>query len=302
MSNTATAMHGLLEAEFFDFESTFVGDTLRIFVGKPPFVPPGKHPAIYAVDGNSAFAMTLSIQRMLAWGAEAPPAYVIGIGYPSEGGYVQALGKRNRDLAPTQSGDYAQRVLGSTYAANGSAFLRCIIEELKPFLATRYPIDAADATLFGSSLGGLFGAWTLLNAPTTFQRYVLASPAIWWNDEEVWQWEAARAAATRTLDAKVFISAGALEYPEAMRQAAVHVAANNPLLRAQVQSVMDWHDTHGWPRTTALCESLAAQLQSRNYAGLSVHCQNLPEENHMSVAPAVISRGLRYVFGSWRPR
>lgn len=302
MSNPTNAMQGLLEAEFFDFESRNVGDTLRIFVGKPPLVPPGKYPAIYAVDGNSTFAMALSIQRMLAWGAAVPAAYVIGIGYPTEGGYPQALAKRNRDLAPTVSGDYAQRVLDSKYAANGAAFLRCIVEELQPMLAERYSIDAADGTFFGSSLGGLFGAWTLLTAPTTFQRYVLASPAIWWNDEEVWQWEAALAARVRTLAAKVFISAGALEHPEAMRLAALHIAAHNPWLRAQVEALIARNDAHGWPRTAALCESFAAQLQSRNYADLGIHCQNLPEEDHMSVAPAVISRGLRYVFGSWRPQ
>jgi hypothetical protein len=42
-------------------------------------------------------------------------------------------------------------------------------------------------------------------------------------------------------------------------------------------------------------------LRSRNYAGLKIHCHNMPDETHMSVPPAVISRGLRYVFGHWRP-
>jgi hypothetical protein len=35
MPNTAIAMNGLLDAEYFDLESTHVGDTFRIFVAKP---------------------------------------------------------------------------------------------------------------------------------------------------------------------------------------------------------------------------------------------------------------------------
>jgi hypothetical protein len=47
--------------------------------------------------------MVTSIQRTLAWGAEAPAAYVIGLGYPTERGYLQAIAKRNRDYPPTDA-------------------------------------------------------------------------------------------------------------------------------------------------------------------------------------------------------
>jgi predicted alpha/beta superfamily hydrolase len=98
MSKTATQMNRLLDAEYFDFESAHVGDTFRIFVARPPFAENGRrYPVIYAADGNGAFPMLMSIQRTLAWGAEAPAAYVVGIGYPTESGYVQAVSKRNRD-------------------------------------------------------------------------------------------------------------------------------------------------------------------------------------------------------------
>lgn len=80
MPNTPIAMNGLLDAEYFDFESTHVGDTFRIFVAKPPFADKNKlYPAIYAADGNGSFPMVTSIQRTLAWGGEAPAAYVIGL-------------------------------------------------------------------------------------------------------------------------------------------------------------------------------------------------------------------------------
>jgi predicted alpha/beta superfamily hydrolase len=142
--------------EYFDFESTHVGDTFRIFVATPPSADKDKrYPGIYAADGNGSFLMVTSIQRTLAWSGEAPAAYVIGVGYPTEGGYLQAVLKRNRDYPPTDAGEYARAMLGATFAAGGAAFLRFLTQELKPELESRYAIDASDSTFFGSSLGGL---------------------------------------------------------------------------------------------------------------------------------------------------
>jgi predicted alpha/beta superfamily hydrolase len=302
MPNTAIAMNGLLDAEYFDFESTHVGDTFRIFVAKPPFAEREKrYPVIYATDGNGSFLMVTSIQRTLAWSGEAPAAYVIGVGYPTEGGYLQAIAKRNRDYPPTDAGDYARTMLGPTFAAGGNVFLRFLTEELKPELASRYAIDANDATFFGSSLGGLFGAWVLLTSPATFRRYILASPAITWNDEEVWRWEQACAAARSDLPATVFLGAGELEAADVARRYALETAEKNSLLRPRIKAMIAWFEEHGWPRTAEIGPEFADKLKSRNYSGLKIRCHNMPEETHMSVPPAVISRGLRYVFGHWRP-
>ena len=41
-----------------------------------------------------------SIQRTLSTGPAVPAAYVIGIGYPAESGFLQAIQKRNRDYTP----------------------------------------------------------------------------------------------------------------------------------------------------------------------------------------------------------
>jgi predicted alpha/beta superfamily hydrolase len=302
MPNLAIAMNGLLDAEYFDLESTHVCDIFRIFVASPPFADKEiRYPAIYAADGNSAFPMVTSIQRTLALGGEAPAAYVIGVGYPTEGGYQQAIAKRNRDYPPTDGGDYARAMLGPTFAAGGNAFLRFLMDELKPELESRYAIDGSDSTFFGSSLGGLFGAWVLLTSPTTFQRYILASPATTWNDEEVWRWEQACADARSDLPATVFLSTGALEAADVARRYALETAEHNPMIRPRIKVMIAWFEAHGWPRTAEIGPEFANKMRSRNYTGLKIHCHNMPEETHMSVPPAVISRGLRYVFGHWIP-
>jgi uncharacterized protein len=303
MPITAITMNGLLDAEYFDFQSTNVGDRFRIFVAKPPFADKEKrYPAIYAADGNGAFPMVTSIQRTLAWGGEAPPAFVIGLGYPTEGGYLQAISKRNRDYPPTDGGDYARAMLGSTFAAGGGAFLRFLTQELKPELEARYAIDADDSTFFGASLGGLFGAWVLLTLPATFQRYILASPAITWNGEEVWRWEQASANARSDLPATVFLGAGELEAADIARRYALETAENNPMLRSRIKAMIAWFEEHGWPRTAEIGPELADRMRSRNYPRLKIHCHNMPDETHMSAPPSVISRGLRFVFDHWKPQ
>ena len=303
MSNTSNAMNGLLEAEYFDLESSYVGDTFRIFVAKPPFADNQKrYPAIYAADGNGAFTMVMSIQRTLAWGGESPAAYVIGVGYPTEGGYLQAIAKRNRDYPPTDGGDYARAMLGQNFAPGAKDFLGFLTEELKLELESRYAIESSDSTFFGSSLGGLFGAWTLLTSPAAFQRYILASPAITWNAEEVWHWEEAYAETHRDLCATVYLSAGELEASDTARRYALETAENNPMLRPRIEAMIAWFEEHGWPRTAEIGPEFVAKMASRAYPGLKIHCRNMPDETHMSVPPAVISRGLRYVFSHWQPK
>src|SRR5690606_6559257 len=43
------------------------------------------------------------------------------------------------------------------------------------------PIDESRQTLYGHSYGGLFVLHALRTQPGAFQRYVAASPSLWWN-------------------------------------------------------------------------------------------------------------------------
>jgi enterochelin esterase-like enzyme len=164
------------------------------------------YPVIYVLDGNGAFPLVVGIQRSLASTAEAPAAYVVGVGYPTEAGYLHAVGKRNRDYAPNVGGAYERTAMGRPVTAGAPAFSRFLTEELKPLLKSRYAVDESDETLIGVSLGGLFAAWSLLTTPSSFGRYILVSPAIFWNSGEVWSWEQALADEQKDLSASVFVS------------------------------------------------------------------------------------------------
>ncbi len=299
MSHKITTMTGQFDAEFFDIDSKIVNDTFRIFVGKPAIIQPDStYPVIFVLDGNAAFCSVLGTQRMLTQGGEVPSSFVVGIGYPGNT-LMKSMSNRNRDYAPTEPGENEARALGGLVPAGGPAFLEFIRKELMPALAMHYPVEVTHTTVQGISLGGLFAAWVLLTQPATFQRYILGSPALWWREEQVWEWEQNFADANKDLNATVFLSAGALELAEHVRGDAVAIAEKNPELRDYIEEMIAWSDVHGWPEIAKLTEKFASRLQSRKYPSLQIHCHNMPDENHMSAAPAITSRGLRYVHGSW---
>ena len=302
MNYEVHTMNGLFDAEYFDLHSAQVGSNFRIFVGKPSsLAQKDRFPAIFALDGNVSFASLLGTQRMLTQGGEVPASFVIAVGYPGESLW-EAMAHRNRDYPPTEPREAELRALGGQAQAGGPAFFRFIQEELKPLIQERYPIDEKDYTLQGVSLGGLFATWVLLNAPEAFHRYILSSPAIWWRDEQVWEWEEAYAHKHKDLAATVFVGAGSLEVKEHLRKDALIMAEKNPHLRSHIEGMIEWSDEHGWPEIAKLTEPFTQRLQARCYPQLSIHCHNMPDENHMSAAPAITSRGLRYVFGSWKPQ
>ena len=289
-----TPMTGLHNAEFVDYYSGAIDEKFRIFVASPTFVEPGKkHPVIYVLDANGIFGVVMETARLLPFTGEIPTAFVVGIGYAVDHGLVGALSKRYRDLSPTEGGPL--EAMTRQWAAGpeqvtpggGPAFLKLLREEIRPAIEAAYPVDPEDATIGGASLGGLFVAWTLLTEPESFQRYVVISPSIWWNQEEVWQWEEAMAARTRDIDATVFVTAGDDPPP----------ALPGP----DPRDAYDAYEKYGWPRMASITPEFVAKLKSREYPSLKIDVHNMPHETHISVGPGAWSRGLRYVFGHWEP-
>ena len=99
----------------------------------------------------------------------------------------------------------------------------------------------------------------LLTEPAVFERWVLASPSVWWDDYVMFDREAAHAAVTDDLTGSVFMSVGGDESPSEFGR---HQA---------------FHD----------------QLASRGYPSLDLHWALLPGETHQSVIATAIIRGLR---------
>ena len=222
-------------------------------------------PVIYVLDGNGLFPLAAQIaSSMVAFSNKLPAALVVSIGYPADPALTRAdnfknrLTWRTRDFTPPPAIEPA----GATGGA--APFLAFIEQDLKPFVAARYPVDASDQTLAGHSLGGLFAAWTLLNAPDAFSRHVLSSPSLFWNDNASIK-QADTFAGRTDGPARVFVSVGEMETKERVSQDMIGVA-----------------------------RAFAEALQRRKSAGVGVEVtlQVFPGEGHISVVPGALMRGL----------
>jgi predicted alpha/beta superfamily hydrolase len=73
----------------------------------------------------------------------------------------------------------------------------------------------------------LFGTYALLKATTTFDRYIISSPSLWWDREVIFDVERQRAD-TERLQTEVFFGIGSLETDAGRRREAVNLADGHP--------------------------------------------------------------------------
>lgn len=266
-------------SQSYRLQGQAVDQAFQIDVALPPrpLTEGERLPVIYVLDGNACFGMAAQIARMLQFGpVPLPSTLVVGVGYAGEDA-LSALKLRWRDLMPSvdEAAVAMYRAAPPPWTlpddirpGHADEFLAFINEELKPFLEQRFPINGEDQTIVGISAGGLFALHTLFTAPASFQRYVAISPAVYWDNRMLLAEEAAQAAKAQDLPAHVFLGVGGLE------------------------------EAHHLPsRMVSNLYELDAILRQRRYPSLKLGFQVFPDETHMSVAPAGISRGLTEVFG-----
>jgi ferri-bacillibactin esterase len=297
IDNTGAA---LADTEIHYLQSRHVGDEFKLFVSLPTVPLPDGYrlPVIYALDANMTFGIVSDTARAMAIEGAVPPALIVGIGYRTGWLIPDAWVKRTRDFTPTSIPTFDRLASAMLPGAEGrtmesgraAAFLRFIREELKPFIAARYPVDSADATVTGISLGGLFPLVTLFTEPDTFQRYLACSPSIWWDKEWLLAEETKYAATHRDLPARLFIAAGGEETD----------ANSKAQMAAMPESVaplgQEMLNRDGKVMMVEYLETFVPTLRSRGYPRFLVHAHRFDGETHMSVYGAAVARGLRVLF------
>ncbi len=158
---------------------------------------------IYVLDGDYMFGMATDIARNLQIVREVAPVFVVAIGYPGDD-HGEWVNGRLQDMLAAPI-DMNGRQIGG----GGSAFQRFLVDELRPFVESRLPVDPARSFLAGHSLGGMFGAAVILDRPNAFAGYSIGSPALWIVPDLIERLRAAPAATgTRP---RVYVGVGAEE-------------------------------------------------------------------------------------------
>ena len=150
----------------------------RIYLWAPSRPAPATGwPVIYMLDGTAVFQALARAEGL------EHEAVVVGLGYDSPGRVDGAA--RAWDYTPRLPGAGPEGTPDPRAPArrNGGAqgWLDFIEDEVKPWVRSQVPVDPGRQTLYGHSYGGLFVLETLLTRPEAFQRYVAASPSLWWN-------------------------------------------------------------------------------------------------------------------------
>jgi len=256
--------------------SEYTGQTYEVHVMVPVSKKDGseKFPALYMTDANGGIPIS-QVTRSMQVAAELPRFIVVGIGYPVDNVF-HSLYLRQRDLTPSKMErvrypwpiDGIVEIKTGKQMGGAPEFLDFIQDKLKPFINTNYNTVPEESGYFGHSLGGLFGLYVLFNKPDAFNRYVLGSPAMWWDNEIIFSQAQKFLEANNELDANVYMAVGGLEEKTAPEK---HYVSN--------------------------VYKMDALLRSKPLSGFVLNTELFPNEGHTSVFGLFHSGGLRTVYG-----
>lgn len=241
----------------------------RILVSQPSGeAPPEGYPVIYALDGNAVFhtlAESARLQTRKPHGYD--PAVIVAIAYPS--GEPFDMTRRCYDFTmPAQLESLPKRPDGSEWPEHGGAdsFLDVLQNEILPMISRLFPVDTQRQSLFGHSLGGLLVLHALFTRPQLFTHYAAGSPSVWWGGYSL------------LLEQKQFSAM----YPGLKLQRKLLITIGAEELDHMVEDA---------EKLPVLLAPLAAE-------GLQVSLAKFPQEGHVTVLPAALSRLLRFVLES----
>ncbi len=132
-----------------------------------------KYPVIYLLDGSADedFIHIVGLVQFnnFSWIDRVPKSIVVGI----------ATTDRKRDFTyPTTVEADKKKYPTSGHSDN---FISFIEKELQPFIEIKYKTTTSK-TIIGQSLGGLLATEILLKKSTLFDKYIIVSPSLWWDN------------------------------------------------------------------------------------------------------------------------
>jgi predicted alpha/beta superfamily hydrolase len=221
--------------------------------------PARRYPVVYLTDPQWDFPLVYATAGNLAVDGAIPECILVGVGYAGERLDYEAL--RAGDLPPVPDPTIHQAAPGGLGA---DGFLRMLEGEVLPLVERTTPADPARRVLLGSSMGGLFALYAMMERPRLFPAAVAVSPAVLWANGWLFGHEERFAAGGGRLQGRVFLSGAAEEWPDFLA----------PIVRFE------------------------GRLRGRAYPELSLHWRLIEGERHSGTKAEGFTRGLRFSFGA----
>lgn len=219
------------------------------------------YPVIYLLDG-SADEDFIHVSGLIQfnnfpWINRVPKSIVVGI----------ANVDRRRDFTyPTKIEKDAKR-----YPSSGKSdkFITFLEKELQPYIQQNFRTSDSKM-IIGQSLGGLLACEILLKKPTLFNKYIIISPSLWWDN------------------------ASALDFPSIIYN-------ENFLSKTDVYIGVGKEGLSPGdnPRVMEVDANLLTEkLKSSKSKNLTVCFDYLPEENHATITHQAVFNALRILYPS----
>jgi len=213
-----------------------------------------KYPVIYLLDGSADedFIHIVGLVQFnsFEWINQVPKSIVVGI----------ATVDRRRDFTfPTTIEEDKK-----TYPTTGHSdkFISFIEKELQPYIQTKYNTNSSK-TIIGQSLGGLLATEILFKKPTLFNKYIIVSPSLWWDNGSL-----LNQSVSKLENTDIYIGVGKEGLTPTAAPRVMEVDAN------------------------ALADKIK-KLQNKN---VNVYFDYLPLENHATIMHQAVSNSFRLLY------
>lgn len=215
-----------------------------------------RYPVIYLLDGSADedFIHVVGLVQFCSfdWILQVPKSIVVGI----------ANVDRKRDFTgPSAVESERQRHPSSGHS---DKFISFIEKELQPYIRSGFKTNGV-RTLIGQSLGGLLATEILLTRPQLFEKYVIISPSLWWDNGSMLKRDAS---ALNNLQLMVYLGVGKEGLTPTKEPRVMEVDAN----------------------------VLADQLRSLKNSQLTLYFDYLPEENHATIMHQALMNAFRKIY------
>ncbi len=197
----------------YDFHSDILNRDFVIEIKQPvgagnPADTEITFPVVYSHDALMMMPHMAIGNQLQQLDGKLPGMYTVSINYPYDASPFNQAVWRFADLTADSA-----MIPGVPFPLGGGAdaFLDFINDELKPFVSSTFQIDESEEYFYGHSLGGLFGLHTLFSRTDTFDKYLISSPSIWWNEKSVVQTALDFIASHNDLDKRVHMVVGGEE-------------------------------------------------------------------------------------------
>jgi uncharacterized protein len=217
-----------------------------------------KYPVVYLLDGaaDEDFIHIVGLYQFnsFEWINRVPKSIIVGI----------ATVDRRRDFTYPTTIEADKKRYPTT--GHSEKFINFIQKELQPYIEKKYRTTPSK-TIIGESLGGLLATEVLLKRPTLFNKYIIVSPSLWWDNGSLLTMKSAMLLPTFNSKTDVYIGVG----KEGL------VPGDNPRVM-EVDANL-----------------LAEKIKSTKSKSVNVYFDYLPQEDHATIMHQAVFNALRFL-------